>query len=132
MNSDPLSDCFTRLRNAAKARQDSVSIPYSKLKEQVLNLLRDEGFLTEISVSETAKHQKALVAQLKYDRTGSPALEHIRRISKPGHRIYGRAPTTSNVRSGLGFQIFTTSKGVMTSRQAIAQKAGGEILAEVW
>jgi small subunit ribosomal protein S8 len=132
MNSDPISDCFSRLRNGAKARHESVTIPYSQLKEKVLNLLQHEGFLTEVSITETAHKRKAIVARLKYDRNGSPALEHIRRISKPGHRIYGKAPTGSNVRSGLGFQILSTSKGVMTNRQAIVQKAGGEILGEVW
>jgi small subunit ribosomal protein S8 len=131
MVTDTIGDCFSRLRNAAKARQEVVVIPYSKMKESVLTLLKQEGFLSGVSVSDANK-RKSLVATIKYENVNTPILEHIRRVSKPGHRIYGKVPGTKGVREGLGFRILSTSKGVLTDRQAVEAKVGGEIIGEVW
>lgn len=128
---DSIGDCFTRLRNAAKARKELVIIPHSKVKEQILKLLQSEGFLSDVSLSETSGKRKELVARLKLDGA-TPVLEHIRRVSKPGHRVYGKVPGTKGVREGLGFRIFSTPKGILSDRQAVDQKVGGEILGEVW
>lgn len=129
---DSIGDGFTRIRNAAKARQELVTIPYSKMMANILDVLKKEGFLAEYNVDESVKHQKKLVARIRYERSGVAVLEHIRRISKPGHRVYGATPTNTKLRSGLGFQILSTSKGVMTDRQATLQKVGGELIGEVW
>lgn len=132
MNTDPLADCFSRLRNGAKARRESVSMPHSKMKEQVLKVLSKEGYLGDVHTQEVGPGKKNLVAQLRFDSAGLPVLEHIRKISKPGHRIYGKTPTPGAIRSGLGFQILSTSQGIMTDKQAAEKKVGGEIIGEVW
>lgn len=132
MITDSIGDCFTRLRNASKARQEIAVMPYSKLNENILKLLKQEGFISDLSVKENANKIKTLVVSLKYESRGTPILEHIRRISKPGHRVYGKVPGNKGVRDGLGFRILSTSKGVLTDRQAAERKIGGEIIGEVW
>lgn len=129
---DTIADSFTRLRNAAKARLETVEMPYSKIVENVLEVLKEEGFVSEVAVQEKGKNRKSLVTKLRFERSGPAVLEHIRRISKPGHRVYSEAPQGDKIRNGLGFQILSTSKGVMTNRKAGAQKVGGEVLGEVW
>lgn len=129
MLTDPLGDSFSRLRNGAKAGHETVRIPYSKIKEEVLLLLKKEGFLIDFEVEE---NKRTLAAHLKFEKSGTALLENIRRISKPGHRIYSPAPKSAKVRGGIGFQILSTSKGLMTDREALQQKIGGEILGEVW
>lgn len=132
MITDTIGDCFSRIRNAAKARQTVVLIPYSKLKESVVALLKGEGFVTDVSVKEESKGKKFLAVTLKFEDMNTPILEHIKRVSKPGHRIYGKVPGSKGVRDGLGFRILSTSKGVLTDRQAAQLKVGGEIIGEVW
>ncbi|MDB5037730.1 MAG: ribosomal protein [Bacteriovoracaceae bacterium] len=132
MVSDTVGDCFTRIRNGAKARQELVTMPYSKLNERILRLLKQEGFLSEVSVTESAPKKKDLVVRIKYETPQKAVLEHIRRVSKPGHRVYGKIPGTKGIRDGLGFRIISTSKGILSDRQAIEQKVGGEIIGEVW
>lgn len=133
MNTDPIADCFSRLRNAARARREFVEVPYSKMKESVLNLLREEGFLTDVVVETKADKHRSLKAYLKYATAGQSALEHIKRISKPGQRVYRPSPdVTSKIRGGLGLQILSTSKGVLTDAKASKLKVGGEVLGEVW
>lgn len=129
---DSIGDGFTRIRNAAKARQESVKIPYSKMMESILGVLKKEGFLEDFNIDESTKSKKTLVAQIRYERSGAPVIEHIRRISKPGQRVYGATPSNVQLRSGLGFRILSTSKGIMTDRQALTQKVGGELVGEVW
>jgi len=132
MLTDPIGDFFTRLRNGAKARREEVRIPHSKLKERILDLLKNEGFLLDYNVEDSGKGRKALNARLKFQRSGEAVLENIRRISKPGHRIYSEAPKTARVHGGIGFQILSTNRGIMSDRDAIKQKIGGEVLGEVW
>src|SRR4051794_26835467 len=102
--SDTLGDCFSRLRNGAKARHENVEIPYSKLAESVLSLLKDQGFLGGLEVVDQGGKKRGLRAQIRYGKDSQPVLEHIRRVSKPGHRVYSKAPGVSHVRGGLGFQ----------------------------
>lgn len=132
MLTDPLGDFFTRLRNGAKARREEIKIPHSKLKERILELLKNEGFLIDYAIEDLGNGRKSLTAQLKFQRSGDAVLENIRRISKPGHRIYSEAPKAARVRGGIGFQILSTNRGVISDREAIKQKVGGEVLGEVW
>ncbi len=136
MNTDPIADCFSRLRNGAKARKDLVNIPYSRMKEQILKLLKDEGFVSDVYTSDVpgrrSTKRQQLVVRLKYESNGGSVLEHIRRVSKPGHRVYQSVPNQGSVRGGLGFRIYSTSKGILTDKQAHEMKTGGELLGEVW
>ncbi len=133
MITDSIGDCFSRLRNGAKARRETVNIPFSKLNERILALLKQEGFITEIGTEDVGKSKrKYLVAHLKFHSGNTAVLEHIVRRSKPGQRIYSKVPNGKGVRQGLGFQILSTPKGLMTDRQAIEAKVGGEVIGEVW
>lgn len=132
MLTDSIGDFFTRIRNAARAGQETVSVPHSKLKEQIAELLKKEGFVTSFEVEERSPKKKWLSLALKYQQNGEAVLENIRRISKPGHRVYGGAPKNAMVRNGVGFQIFSTSRGILTDKMAVEAKVGGEILGEVW
>lgn len=132
MLTDSIGDFFTRLRNGAKAGSAVVSVPHSRLKEQVAALLKQEGFIIGYDVEDRGNGKKWIGVQMKFQENGEPVLENIRRISKPGHRIYGKAPKVPAVRNGVGCRIISTSKGVLTDKTAIQQKVGGEILGEVW
>ena len=132
MLTDPLADCFSRLRNASAAKLDTVSIPYSRLKEGALRVLKTEGMVSDVSIDEKDKGKKNIVVQIKYDSHGKPVLQKLNRVSTPGQRVYTAAPKGALVRSGMGFQILSTSKGIMTDRDAIEQNVGGEVLGEAW
>lgn len=125
---DHVSDMLTRIRNAYAARLTEVTIPYSKMKLELAKLLSAKGVLGEVKADE--KNYK-IVVTLTYSGV-TPALEHIGRISKPGLRVYGKARNIRRVRSGLGFVIISTSKGLMTGDEARKNKLGGEVIAEVW
>jgi small subunit ribosomal protein S8 len=129
---DPIGDCFGRLRNAAKAGQEEVKIPYSKIKESIVKLLQAEGYLIAYDVEEISKAKKSISARLKYNRDGTAVLENIRRISRPGHRTYSQAPNQPKVRRGIGLQILSTNQGILTDKQAIERKVGGEVIGEVY
>ncbi|PIR22973.1 MAG: 30S ribosomal protein S8 [Deltaproteobacteria bacterium CG11_big_fil_rev_8_21_14_0_20_45_16] len=134
MIQDSIADCLTRVRNASMADKDQVSVAHSKIKEEVLQILKREGFLGSVEVVQDTKspNKKTLVATIKYRKSGKPRLEHIKRVSKPGLRVYSQAPKKLSVRSGLGLQILTTSKGIMTDREAMEKKLGGEVICELW
>jgi len=132
MLTDPIGDCFGRLRNAAKAGQEEVKIPFSRMKESIVRLLQSEGYLLSCEVEEVSKTKKTIVARIKYNRDGSAVLESIKRVSRPGHRVYGGAPTHPKVRRGIGLQILSTNQGILTDKQAVERKVGGEILGEVY
>lgn len=129
--SDPLADMLTRIRNANKARFSSVEMPLSKLKVSVAKVLKDEGYITDYQVSD-AGPQGTLKLDLKYGPHNELVITGIRRISKPGYRQYKRSNNIPTVMSGLGIGILTTSKGVITDKQAREQNIGGELLCEVW
>jgi len=134
MMTDNIADCLTRVRNAASAQHDEVRVPHSKMKQRILEILRDEGMLRSVEVVGDVKQpsKKEIVAQIALKKDGKARLKHVRRVSTPGQRVYIEAPKTLAVRSGLGFRIISTSKGVMTDREALEKKVGGELLAELW
>src|SRR5438067_13420381 len=128
---DPIADMLTRIRNAITARKAKVIMPASKMKARIAEVLKDEGFIGAISREEDGK-QGLLSIELRYDHNNRNAIEGIRRVSKPGQRAYARHDKLPRVRSGLGIAILTTSKGVMTEREARKNGLGGELLCEVW
>lgn len=134
MITDSIGDCLTRVRNAIMAGSEECTTRYSKINEQILNLLRDEGYLTSVMIKDDAetKGLKWLAVKIRQDRNGEALLKSLRRVSKPGHRVYRKVPEKALVRSGYGIQILTTSKGLMTDKQAIEKRVGGEVIAEFY
>jgi small subunit ribosomal protein S8 len=128
---DPIADMLTRLRNANTAYHDSVSMPYSKLKSRIAEILQSEGYITSW-VIEDAEVGKKLVIELKYGPTRERSIAGIRRISKPGLRVYAKSTNLPRVLGGLGVAILSTSSGLLTDRQASTRGVGGEVLAYVW
>jgi len=131
MMTDPIADMLTRIRNGQKARHESVDVPASKLKTQVARILKEEGFIKNYKVIGDNK-QGVLRIFLKYDEEGEPAIISLRRVSKPGRRVYRKADEIPMVKNGLGVAIVSTSSGVMSDRTARKNKVGGEILCNVW
>lgn len=127
--SDPIADMFTRIRNAQMVDKASVSMPASKLKKAIAQVLQDEGYIEGFEVKTTNKHPE-LEVRLKY-YAGSPVIEKIERVSKPGLRVYKGRDAIPRVMNGLGVAIVTTSKGVMTDRHARATGLGGEVIGYV-
>lgn len=128
---DPIADMLTRIRNAITARKAKVIMPASKMKQRIAEVLKDEGFVGTVSSEEDGK-QGLLSIELRYDNNNHNAIQGIRRVSRPGQRTYARHTNLPRVRSGLGVAILTTSKGIMTEREARKQGLGGELLCEVW
>ncbi len=126
---DPISDMLTRIRNAQRAGHASVAMPSSNAKVAILKVLLDEGFIGEYAVSEGAKPDVSI--NLKYHE-GQPVIEEIKRVSRPGLRIYKQAGDLPTVRSGLGVAIVSTDRGVMTDRAARRAEVGGEVLCTVF
>jgi small subunit ribosomal protein S8 len=131
---DPIADMLTRLRNANQAYHDRVTMPYSKLKANIAEVLKAEGYISGWSVQEPSDGTvgKSLVIDLKYGPSRERSLAGIRRVSKPGLRVYAKAPDLPRVLGGLGVAIISTSQGLLTDRQARKRKVGGEVLAWVW
>ena len=130
--SDPLADMLTRIRNAGMAKFDVVDMPHSKLKERVATLLKEEGYIRDFHFVDDGKVNKTLKVDLKYDESGLNAISGLKRVSKPGRRIYSKFNDIPKVMSGLGVSVVSTSQGLMTDRKARAQKVGGEILCAIW
>jgi small subunit ribosomal protein S8 len=128
---DPIADMLTRIRNAITARKAKVIMPSSKMKQHIAAVLKSEGFVNGVSSEEDGK-QGLLTIELRYDNNNHNAIQGIRRVSKPGQRMYSRTDQLPRVRSGLGIAILTTSRGIMTEREARKQNVGGELLCEVW
>jgi small subunit ribosomal protein S8 len=128
---DPIADLLTRVRNAQKAKHAWVNMPHSKFKEAIANILKEEGYIKNIQVSE-AKVGKTLAIELKYDSERHGAIEGIRRISKPGLRRYAGKDELPEVLGGLGVAILSTSSGLMTGQSAKQKGVGGEVIAYVW
>ena len=126
---DPISDMLTRIRNGQRASKISVSMPSSKLKCAIAKVLQEEGYIEGFSVTEEKK--PSLTVHLKY-YAGRPVIERIERVSRPGLRIYKGSEHIPSVMNGLGVAILTTSKGVMTDREARKANVGGEVLAFIW
>jgi len=128
---DPIADMLTRLRNANSAHHDTVTMPSSKLKTHIAEILQAEGYISGWTV-EDAQVGKSLTLELKYGQNRERALAGVRRISKPGLRVYRKSTDLPKVLGGLGVAILSTSSGLLTDRQAQAKGVGGEVLAYVW
>jgi len=131
MMTDPLGDMLARIRNAGGARHAQMSCPSSKLKLAVAQVLSAEGFVGAVSTDGDDK-KLTLTVELRYQDDGRQMIEGMRRVSKPGRRIYLGAGDVKQVRAGLGMAVLTTSKGVLCDRDARVAKVGGEVLCEVW
>ncbi len=128
---DPIADLLTRVRNAAVAKHDTVDIPASNMKKSIAKILVDEGYVKSMQVIEDDK-QGVIRLSLKYGQDKLPAIKGLRRVSKPGLRIYTSCEKMPKVLRGLGIAIVSTPKGVMTDKQARKENVGGEVLAFVW
>ena len=131
MHSDPISDFLTRIRNASSITKEDVSIPHSILKERLADLLVEEGYLLSYKVNEE-NQKKELVIELKYTEHGSPVLAGMKRISKPGKRVYMQSNGIPRSMGGLGTLVVSTSRGLLSDVDARRRKLGGEIICEVW
>lgn len=134
MMTDPIADMLTRIRNAAMARHKQVVVPASKMKIEIARILQEEGFIERYDVGQE-KPQPMLRIILKYDTSvhpPRPVIQGLQRVSKPGRRIYVKRREIPYVRSGMGIAILSTSKGVMTDREARRQNVGGEVICYVW
>ena len=129
---DPIADMLTRLRNANTAFHDEVAMPYSKLKQGVAEILKQEGYIASFSVADNEGVGQTLTVVLKYGRNRERSLAGVRRISKPGLRVYAKSTGLPKVLGGLGVAIISTSQGLLTDRQANQKGVGGEVLAYVW
>lgn len=128
---DTIADLLTRIRNANSAKHDTVDVPASNMKKAITQILLDEGYIKGFTVVEDGK-QGIIRISLKYGQGKSPVITGLRRVSKPGLRIYTSCEEMPRVMKGLGIAILSTSKGVMTDREARKQNVGGEVLAFVW
>jgi len=129
---DPISDLLTRIRNAHLAKHDRLDVPVSRLKLEVCRLLKEEGFIRNYREIEVEGPSNSVRIFLRYSAEGEPAINNVKRISKPGRRVYRRAGEIQPVRNGLGVGIVSTSQGLLTDVQARERKVGGEILCELW
>ena len=128
---DPVADFLTRLRNAHGARHQKLDVPASKLKAEVARILKEEGYIANVKPVEE-EGLRLLRVYLKYGANNEPAIRNLKRVSKPGCRVYIGKDEIRRVQGGLGISIMTTPRGVMTGRQARREGVGGEILCEVW
>ena len=131
MLTDPISDMLARIRNGALARHDRVEMPHSFLKQNIAEVLKGEGFVDDVRSSE-GEGPKTLTVIRRYGRGRESAIDGVRRVSTPGRRVYVRFDRIPKVRSGMGVSILSTSKGVMTDKEAKKQRIGGELLCEIW
>ncbi len=128
---DPIADMLTRIRNANKMRHEKVEMPASRLKADVLAVLKKEGFIVDYNVVKEGAQGK-IVVTLKYTTTKERVIKGLKRISKPGLRVYTSAENLPKVLNGLGIAVISTSRGIMTDREARLAQVGGEVLAYVW
>lgn len=129
---DPIADMLTRIRNANAALHATVEIPASKVKAAVLAILKDEGFIKECEVVKTDEKHDTLKVTLKYGSNNEKVITGIKRISKPGLRVYAKKEELPRVLGGLGIAVISTSKGIMSDKQARKEGLGGEVIAYVW
>ncbi len=130
MVTDPIADMLTRIRNAIRARHKTVSIPHSKLKFQIARVLMEEGYINNFEVKEEKPPQ--ILIQIKYASNGKPVIYGIKRVSRPGLRVYVESDEVPKVLGGLGIAIVSTSKGLLSDREARKEKVGGEVLCYVY
>ncbi len=128
---DPISDMLTQIRNALAVKKQAALVPYSKFKENLANLFQRQGYISSYEVV-TEKNGKLLKLVLVYDPTGQPTISGIKRVSKPGQRIYTKVAKIPRVVFGVGATIVSTSKGLMTDAEARKEKLGGEVICQIW
>ncbi|MFZ0014803.1 MAG: 30S ribosomal protein S8 [Acidimicrobiia bacterium] len=131
MTTDPIADMLTRIRNAVAVGHERVSMPSSKLKANIAQILVDEGFIDRYEVSANGHHNE-LELVLRYAERRRPVIEGLKRVSRPGHRVYRGAQELPRVQGGLGVAVVSTSQGLMPDREARKRRLGGEIVCEVW
>ena len=130
---DPVADMLTRIRNGSVAAQETVRMPSSKLKEALAAILRQEGYIADFRVSEDpSRPGRMLEISMKYSAERVPTISGLRRVSKPGMRVYTKADRLPRVLGGLGVAVLSTSQGLMTDREAREKRVGGEVLCYVW
>ncbi|HYP05761.1 MAG TPA: 30S ribosomal protein S8 [Bryobacteraceae bacterium] len=130
-SSDPIADMLTRVRNALRAKHQKVDVPASKLKMEIARILKEEGYIVNFKLAEDGT-QRSIRLYLKYTTTNEPAIVNIERVSRPGCRVYVGSTDIPRVLGGLGVNILTTPRGVMTGRDASKEGVGGELLCQVW
>ena len=128
---DPIGDMITRIRNAQMRLLNNVKIPSSKFRVEILNILKQEGYISDYKILTDQKNKNSLSVDLKYNN-GMPVIKEIKRISKPGRRIYAKASSIPKIQNGLGMSIVSTSKGIMTDNDARNKNIGGEIICKVF
>lgn len=131
MITDPISDMLTQIRNALAIQKPEVILPYSRLKESLAKLLEIQGWLLSATAEEEDR-SKVLRLKLRYHPTGTPAITGLKRVSKPGQRIYAKFSEIPRLRLGVGATILSTSRGLMTDKQARQAKLGGEVICQIW
>ena len=128
---DPIADMLTRVRNAIQARHPKVDVPASKLKAEIARILKEEGYIANFKVADE-EGKRTIKIYLKYSDDNEPVISRIERVSRPGRRVYVGQREIPRVLGGMGINILTTPRGVMTGRDAHKERVGGEILCEVW
>ncbi len=130
---DPIADMLTRIRNASSARHQKVAVPWSRLKESIVKVLIDEGYLKDQKkVKAALGFGDELIIQLKFDRDNRPIIGGVKRVSTPGRRVYVGADAIAPIRKGLGINILSTPKGILVDRNAQKANVGGELICSVW
>ena len=132
VTTDPISDMLTRIRNAVMVRHESVDMPYSTVKFSIAKLLKEEGYLRNYKVFVDEARKKFLKIYIGYDEASKSVITGLRRVSKPGRRVYVKAADFGKGRGKLGTAVISTSKGLMTDKQAVGNRMGGELLFRIW
>ena len=130
MMTDPIADMLSRIRNAAMAHLSQTEIPFSRIKSHIAEILKREGFINDYSVEQSAKSK--IIVEMKYGPDRVPAIAGLQRASRPGRRVYVGHEQIPRVRNGLGVALLSTSKGVMTDKEAREKRVGGEVICRVW
>ena len=131
MVNDPIADMLTRIRNANQMKYKEVEVPTSKIKEEIARILKEQGYISDYVIKKESP-QNIIVLSLKYSAKKERVIKGLRRISKPGLRVYVQADEIPRVLNGLGIAVISTSKGIMTDKEARLEKTGGEVLAYIW
>jgi len=128
---DPIADMITRIRNGQLRKLNTVSIPNSRLRAKILDVLKDEGYISNYKILSEKENNKSLIVDLKYNN-GIPVIKNIARVSKPGRRVYAKANSIPKIQNGLGIAIVSTSMGIMSDNDARSKKIGGEVICRVF
>ena len=128
---DPIADMITRIRNGQLRKLNTVSIPNSRLRAKILDVLKDEGYISNYKILSEKQNNRSLIVDLKYNN-GIPVIKNIARVSKPGRRVYAKANSIPKIQNGLGIAIVSTSMGIMSDNDARSKKIGGEVICRVF